>query len=142
VKKAEKPPPTKNQILADQEEAAFLQALDHENFEVYQLALDFVEFAAETLGKVSSSSSHVTDQLKRSSTSVALNIAEGSGKLSRADKHRYYKIATGSATESAAAFDVLFRLKEIDLGQLSKGETLVRRIVSMLIMLAKSVEAK
>ena len=126
--------------LTPKEEVSFIQTLDHENFEVYQLSLDFVEFTGNILAKVSKSSSHMISQLKRSSTSVPCNIAEGSGKLSRADKHNYYKIATGSATESAASYDVLFRLKEISFEEMVKGKTFVKRIVSMLIKLAKSVE--
>jgi hypothetical protein len=42
--------------------------------------------------------SHLADQLSRASTSIVLNIAEGAGKYSKADKRRYY--LTGSATRS------------------------------------------
>jgi four helix bundle protein len=73
------------------------------------------------------------DQLTRASTSIVLNLAEGAGKHSKADKPRYYLSARGSATESAALLDVLLRLQLLDApGHQAGKETLVR-VVSMLI---------
>jgi four helix bundle protein len=43
---------------------------------------------------------HLKDQLNRSSSSVALNLAEGSAKDSRADRYRSYRIALGSFREA------------------------------------------
>jgi four helix bundle protein len=42
------------------------------------------------------------DQVLRASASVALNLAEGSGKLSAKDQIRYYSIAFGSLREVQA----------------------------------------
>ena len=47
------------------------------------------------------------DQLDRASTSLPLNIAEGNGKFSDADRSRFLEIARGSALERAACLDVL-----------------------------------
>ncbi|QQR84298.1 four helix bundle protein [Candidatus Peregrinibacteria bacterium] len=57
------------------------------------------------------------NQLRRSSSSVALNIAEGSGKFSVKDKKNFYLIARGSVSESVATI----RLIRID-GALSGPE--------------------
>lgn len=46
-------------------------------------------------------------QIIRSSTSVALNIAEGSGKYSDKDFKHYLSIALGSLFETIASFDIL-----------------------------------
>ncbi|MCA9381386.1 four helix bundle protein [Candidatus Dojkabacteria bacterium] len=48
-----------------------------------------------------------SDQLKRASLSILLNIAEGSGKLSNKDKRNYYFRARGSLYECAAIIDIL-----------------------------------
>jgi four helix bundle protein len=69
--------------------------LDHERLDVYRLALNFLVLA-------------------HPSTSIVLNLAEGAGKHSKADKRRYYLSARGSATESAALLDVLSRLGLLD----------------------------
>ena len=94
--------------------------LDHERLDVYRLALDFLVFAHQVLKTLPRGHSHLSDQLTRASTSIVLNIAEGAGKHSKADKRRYYLSARGSATESAALLDVLLRL-----GLLAEGCTLV-----------------
>lgn len=46
------------------------------------------------------------EQLLRASSSVALNIAEGSGKRTPADQKRFYFIALGSLRESEAIFEL------------------------------------
>ncbi|MEK7459420.1 MAG: four helix bundle protein [Patescibacteria group bacterium] len=47
------------------------------------------------------------NQLRRASLSIVLNIAEGSGKFSHADKRNYYTCSRGSTYECVAIFDVL-----------------------------------
>jgi four helix bundle protein len=114
--------------------------LDHERLDVYRLALDFLVFANQVLETLPRGRAHLCDQLTRASTSIVLNLAEGAGKHSKADKRRYYLTARGSATESAALLDVLFRLGLLDeAGHRTGKETLVR-VVSMLITLAQSLE--
>jgi four helix bundle protein len=46
------------------------------------------------------------DQLDWASVSI-LNVAEGAGRFSPADKGRFFVMARGSATESAAILDLL-----------------------------------
>ena len=50
----------------------------------------------------------ILDQLKRSALSIILNIAEGSGKFSRADKRNFYYTARRSIYEVVAITDILF----------------------------------
>ena len=85
--------------------------LDHERLDVYAIALDFLVFANEVIERLPRGRGHLADQLTRASTSVVLNLAEGAGKLSKADKRRDYLTARGSATESAALLDVCLRLR-------------------------------
>lgn len=114
--------------------------LDHERLDVYRLALDFLVFANQLLETLPRVRAHLCDQLTRASTSIVLNVAQGAGKHSKADKRRYYLTARGSATESAALLDVLLRLGLLDeAGHRTGKETLVR-VVSMLIKLAQSLE--
>ena len=54
------------------------------------------------------------DQLKRSSLSIALNLAEGQAKRG-ADRRRFYKIAYASARETMCCMQILgFEINEID----------------------------
>lgn len=47
------------------------------------------------------------DQLKRASSSIVLNIAEGNGRRSDAEQKRFFTIASGSAEECRAILDLL-----------------------------------
>ena len=80
--------------------------LDHEKLDVYQLGLDFVVVANDVVERMPRGRGHLADPLARASTSIVLNIAEGAGKFSKADKRRDYLSALGSATECAAILDV------------------------------------
>ncbi|MCB9083614.1 MAG: four helix bundle protein [Bdellovibrionaceae bacterium] len=53
---------------------------------------------------------HLRDQMLRASSSVALNLAEGSGKPSAKDKRRFYSISLGSLRECQA----ILRIEDID----------------------------
>ena len=50
---------------------------------------------------------YVKDQLGRASFSIALNIAEGSAKFSKADRKNYFITARGSVFECVAVLDIL-----------------------------------
>jgi four helix bundle protein len=47
------------------------------------------------------------DQLKRASISTVINIAEGSGKFSKADKRNFYTISRGSVYECVSLLEII-----------------------------------
>jgi four helix bundle protein len=111
---------------------------DHEKLKVYSRAIEFITWLSEILQEVPKSHS-VWDQLDRASTSIPLNIAEGSGKFTPADKARYYDSARGSALECAACLDVLVSKKILTVERITPGKEMLCPIVSMLFGLIKSV---
>jgi four helix bundle protein len=78
------------------------------------------------------SSRFVRDQLERASLSVMLNIAEGAGRRSTADKRRFYAIARGSATECAALVDALFARSLLAPAEHDHARRLTIRLAQML----------
>ena len=104
------------------------------------MALEFLVLANEIIEGLPRGRSHLADQFTRASLSIVLNLAEGAGKHSKLDKRRYYVIARGSATESAALLDVCQRLKLLDEAGHRASKGMLVRIVSMLIKLAQSCE--
>jgi len=50
---------------------------------------------------------YVRDQLGRASFSIALNIAEGSGKFSKADRKNYFTTVRASVFECVAIIDII-----------------------------------
>ena len=71
------------------------------NFKTYQLALTFHRSCVAL-----PMPSYLRDQLLRASSSVVLNIAEGSAKPTTRDQRKYYAIALGSLRESQAALEI------------------------------------
>ena len=84
-----------------------LNMFGHEKFKAYELSISFLADAMKLLDQLPSGNAHIRDQLKRAASSIPLNLAEGSGKMSNKDKLRFYSIARGSAMECAAICDVL-----------------------------------
>ena len=67
----------------------------------YQLAVQFYREA-----KAISLPHYLKDQLRRAALSIALNISEGTGKSSQADRLRFWEIAMGSIRECQAILEV------------------------------------
>jgi four helix bundle protein len=103
--------------------------LDANRLHVYHVALE-LHCVCSTL--VASLNRIVKDQLERASLSVVLNIAEAGGRRSRRDKARYYAIARGSATETAALLDVLALRRLASPAAIRTGRRLAIRVVQML----------
>lgn len=114
---------------------------DHDKLKVYQESIRFVSWVNDLLAPVPKSIA-VHKQLDRASTSVPLNIAEGNGKHTPADRCRFFDIARGSALECAACLDVLVAKQLLEKERADEGKGSIFEIVSMLVGLirANSVE--
>lgn len=72
-----------------------------EKLEVYQLARKFrVRIKKLTLNFPSDEKFELTSQIRRSSSSIAANLAEGSGRASSSDQAHFSNIAFSSALET------------------------------------------
>ena len=69
--------------------------LDHENLDVYRVAVEFLALSLEVLDGLPRQRRELRSQLERAAMSIPLNIAEGTGKPSAADRARYYATARG-----------------------------------------------
>lgn len=83
---------------------------DFQNLEVYKKAKELNKKVLYFLREHKEIDSYLRDQLRRASISMVINIAEGSGKFSKADKRNFYTISRGSAYECVAILNH-FRLK-------------------------------
>ena len=67
------------------------------NFRTYKIAVEFYRVASGlNLERA------LKSQLNRAASSIALNLAEGYGRINKADKKRFYRIAFGSLRECQA----------------------------------------
>ena len=106
----------------------------HERLDVYRAAIDYVGWAYHFSEKLKGHR-NAKDQLLRASQSIPLNIAEGNGKASEADRRRYFEIARGSALECGAIQDVLQVCGALNREENLRQKAALDRIVAMLTKL-------
>ncbi len=110
-------------------------AFDFRNLEVYKKAKEF-HYACLAVLDTAKPANFVKDQLGRASMSIVLNIAEGSGKFSNADRRNFYVIARASVFECVAVIDILNDQKKITLQEfeslLNNADELSRMLYRMI----------
>jgi four helix bundle protein len=79
---------------------------------------------------------NLRDQLERASLSIALNIAEGAGRSSPADRRKFFTIAMGSLLECGAMLEVLLRRRISDPVRCRNGRLYLIHLSRMLSRLA------
>jgi len=126
--------PSTHSIVAPASDSAPL--LDAERLIVYGVALEFQLLASALALRADAI---VRDQLRRASLSIVLNIAEGAGQRSRAQKRHLYSIARGSAMESAAILEVLRGHSVASHVEWRRARALVVRVVQMLTKLDQAL---
>jgi four helix bundle protein len=110
---------------------------DHEKLDAYKKALAFAEWAEPVLECLPKSVA-VQNQLDRTRTSIVLNIPEGNGRFTPADRCKFFDIARGSALECAGCLDLIFIKKLPSEVELDAGKSLLKDIVSLLVGLIRS----
>ena len=99
---------------------------------IYKKALELIDVSRVVIRELPTGHAFLADQLKRSSSSVALNFAEGYSKSSAAEQRRFFNIALGSAEESLAIFDVASRLEAISPSLHARGTDVADHLARML----------
>jgi four helix bundle protein len=107
--------------------------LDCERLDCYRVAVEF-QILAASIG-ASRRLGALRDQLDRASVSIVLNIAEGAGRRTPADKGHFFTMARGSATECAAVLDLLAARGFLTSSAHRHGRGLLVRVVQMLTRL-------
>ena len=106
----------------------------HEQLDVYRAAIEYVGWAFR-LCELLQAQRNAKEQLLRASQAIPLNIAEGNGKATEADRRRFFEIARGSALECAAIQDVLEVCGALSAAENAEAKKLLDRIVAMLTRL-------
>lgn len=82
------------------------------------------------------------DDLRRAVKSVTHNITEASGEYAAADKAKFCRYARRSASECAGSLDHLVDFDLISDEDTWEAKWLIHRCISMLVNLAKSLDAR
>ena len=85
-----------------------INMFDFEKLDVYKKSKELNKEVLKFLKENKQIDVYLKDQLRRASISMVINIAEGSGKFSKADKKNFYTIARGSTYECVSLFEIIF----------------------------------
>ncbi len=80
-----------------------------ENLLVYQKAVDFADVIASHTENLPRGYYFLVDQLNRAALSVATNLAEGNGRITKADRRNFFMIARASVQECVPLIEVARR---------------------------------
>ena len=108
---------------------------DHEKLDCYRVALEFAGLVPEL---VRTARAPLRDQLERAAASICLNLAEGCGRRARRDRLHFFAMAQGSATECAAAIDLLRVNGHATPAVATRARHKLTRIVQMLVGLRRT----
>jgi four helix bundle protein len=87
---------------------------DFEKLEVYHKVQDVNVKVLTYLSRAEGIDEDIKDQWKKASMSALINLAEGTGRISRQEKKQYYTIARGSVFECVAILNLLKETELID----------------------------
>ena len=110
----------------------------HEELRVYQSALRFVTWCAALIQSDGVGFPRGRE-LDRHVTGVVLNIAEGNGKFSVADRRRFLDIALAAGLQAAASLDLLMARGCIGEDATRQGKNHLGEIVSMIGAMSRSL---
>jgi four helix bundle protein len=112
---------------------------EFEKLIVYQKAKAFDQNVILSICSNLSVDKVILSQLKRASLSIPLNIAEGTGRYSNADRRNFYVVARGSAYECVAIFDILKDRKNISLDLYNEFYKKAEELSMMLFAMIKKL---
>jgi four helix bundle protein len=113
---------------------------DQDHLEVYGLARSFAREVERLLRQLPRGQSDLADQLRRATTSIALNTAEGAGEFKPKEKARFYRIARRSGTESAAVMDTLVDRALLGDPDIAAARRILHRVIGALTRLVRSCD--
>jgi len=104
----------------------------HEQTIVYQKSLALMETAREVIEQFPKGFSFLVDQLRRNTSSVHHNFAEGYYQDSRRQQRRFFGYAIQSAREASASFDTALAFRVAQEQTVVRGKGLALEVVRML----------
>jgi four helix bundle protein len=116
-----------------------------ESLEVWQKAVEFAKNILELTENINTQRKHyrLMEQMESAVTSIALNIAEGSGRYSKKEFLRFLYIARGSLYETVALL-IIFRknsfITENQFMNLKDFSVIISKMLSGLINSLKNLE--
>ena len=107
-----------------------------EKLDVYQKSVDFADEVAALTEAFPRGYGFLVDQLNRAALSIATNLAEGNGRVTKPDRRSFFTIARGSAQECVPLLEIARRrglIKDPVVANLKSQLELIAKMLSGLI---------
>ena len=111
---------------------------DIEKWPVFRDALELGEIAERVAARIEAKRPDIADHLRRSSSSVLLNLGEGGREYSAREKAKAYRVGQRESGECSAAFALLERIGLGD-DDTHRGHTLANSIADQITGLCRAV---
>lgn len=111
---------------------------DFEKLTVYKYSKELNKSILNLLREKRNFDYSLKDQLKRASISISINIAEGSGRFSKADRKNFYIIARGSTYECVSLIEIFLEEGYISVSEHQPLYNKLEEISKMLLGLINS----
>ena len=111
--------------------------LDYEKLDVYKCAIEHLALVFQWIPQLPRGYSALADQWRRAAMSIPLNIGEGTGKTSTAERAHCYAVARGESMECGTILDVVRLLRVRPDAELAQAKELVVRMVEMLTKMCR-----
>ena len=117
--------------------------MQYKDLTVYKKSLEVISEIELKVLSIPNGDLNIKDQLKRAANSIILNIAEGSGRFSPADRKNFFVIARGSAFECSAALDKIEAVQKHDFTEIKNLlEEISKMLYKMISNLQNKIKAK
>lgn len=114
--------------------------LAHKQLEVYKQARELLKSIYQLTAKFPKEEKYLlVDQIRRAVVSVCSNIAEGSSRLSPAEKKRFYEISRSSLVEIDTQIDISESLGYMTQGELQQLESMMEPVFKMLSKMIRNL---
>lgn len=113
--------------------------LNHYNLQVYESAKSLRKECYKILKKLPDNEKYnLISQMRRASTSVLLNISEGSSRKSSIERNRFYEIARGSIIEIDTCCEIILEENYLPLNDLEELGKIIKTTFILLSTLIKN----
>ena len=111
---------------------------DFEKLDVYQVVRNLNTEVYTFINKSKGIDQYIIDQWKRASLSSVLNLSEGVGRMTKADKKHFITISRGSIFECVSILQIIYDLKLINEESYNKLYSDYEKASKMLLGLYRS----
>ena len=116
--------------------------MNHQRLKCFQLLLNVARKVPTLLRMLPKGSYYLEDQLKRALASAILNLAEGNGRFTKADRRNFFTIARGSAQECVPLLEIARRREFINEGQHTELRAALEEVAKMLSGLINGLDKR